>query len=126
MLSEGTTSSTCPLPISFAAMKASFSQPRRTSPMPRCTKVVVEPRAPVSRTGTDLYSLVTNSFAFSSSPPLRLRAYAPSGEVVPAAASRRLGIRRDDAHARFHEIFPFVNPLRIAFAHKKDDRRRIG
>ena len=33
---------------------ASFSQASSTSPMPRCTKVVVEPRAPVSSTGTFL------------------------------------------------------------------------
>ncbi len=37
--------------------------------MPRSTKVVVEPRAPASSTGTFLYSLVTNALAVASLPP---------------------------------------------------------
>ena len=37
--------------------------------MPRCTNVVVEPRAPVSSTGTFLNSLRTYSFAVASLPP---------------------------------------------------------
>ena len=50
--SEGTTISNCPLPSSCCARNASFSHASSTSPMPRCTKVVVAPRAPVSSTGT--------------------------------------------------------------------------
>ena len=37
---------------SFSARCASFSQASSTSPMPRLVKVVVEPRAPESSTGT--------------------------------------------------------------------------
>ena len=48
----GTTISNSPSPSSFTARKASFSQAKSTSPMPRSTKVVVAPRAPESRTGT--------------------------------------------------------------------------
>ena len=39
-------------PSSFTARYASFSQASRASPSPRSTNVVVEPRAPVSSTGT--------------------------------------------------------------------------
>ena len=42
------------LPSSFSARYASFSQASSTSPIPRWTKVVVEPRAPESSTGTFL------------------------------------------------------------------------
>ena len=56
MLIDGTTISNSPLaPISpLTASSASFSQAISTSPMPRSTKVTVEPRAPVSSTGTFL------------------------------------------------------------------------
>src|SRR6516164_7877240 len=43
------------------------SHASRTSPIPRSTKVVVEPRAPESSTGTFRYKLVTKSLAFDSS-----------------------------------------------------------
>ena len=42
----GTTISNLSGPSSLIARKASFSQEMNTSPMPRSTKVVVEPRAP--------------------------------------------------------------------------------
>ena len=42
-----------------------------TSPWLRCAKVMEEPRAPVSSTGTFLYKAATNSFAFASPPYLR-------------------------------------------------------
>src|SRR3546814_1718058 len=74
MESEGTTISNLPTPSSFSARKASFSQASMTSPMPRSTKVVVEPRAPLSSTGTlaksrseehtsELQSLLRTSYA---------------------------------------------------------------
>ena len=54
MLTEGATISNLSLPNCFTIRKASFSQERKTSPMPRWAKVVVEPRAPESSTGTFL------------------------------------------------------------------------
>ena len=54
MLSDGATTSNLPGPSSLIASSASFSQASSTSPMPRSTKVVVEPRAPASSTGTFL------------------------------------------------------------------------
>ncbi|MCY1539616.1 hypothetical protein D9M68_752110 [compost metagenome] len=69
---DGTTISNFSGPNSFSARKASFSQASSTSPTPRCTKVMVEPRAPVSSTGTFLYRLPTNSLALASPPYLRL------------------------------------------------------
>jgi len=52
MLTDGTTISNLSLPSSFKERNASFSQAISTSPNPRSTKVVVEPLAPESRTGT--------------------------------------------------------------------------
>jgi hypothetical protein len=69
MLTDGTTISNWSLPPpSASANKASFSQASSTSPWPRSTKVVVEPRAPVSSTGTFFSSLPTNSCAAASPP----------------------------------------------------------
>ena len=69
METEGITISNLSGPSWSTARRASFSQARSTSPMPRCTKVLVAPRAPVSITGTFLNSLETNSRAAASSPP---------------------------------------------------------
>ncbi len=69
MLSDGATTSNLPGPSSLMASKASFSHAISTSPMPRSTNVVVDPRAPASSTGTFLYSLPTNSLAVASLPP---------------------------------------------------------
>jgi hypothetical protein len=52
MLIEGRTISKRASPNSFCIRKASFSQASSTSPTPRWAKVVVEPRAPESSTGT--------------------------------------------------------------------------
>ena len=49
---DGMTISNLSLPSSLIARKASFSQEMKTSPTPRSTNVMVEPRAPVSSTGT--------------------------------------------------------------------------
>ena len=54
MLTDGATISNLSLPNWFSTRKASFSQEMNTSPMPRWAKVVVEPRAPESSTGTFL------------------------------------------------------------------------
>ncbi len=51
------------------ASQASFSQAISTSPIRRCTKVVVAARAPVSSTGTLANNWRTNSRAVSSLPP---------------------------------------------------------
>jgi len=50
-IEDGATISNWSLPNSWEARNASFSQAISTSPMPRSTNVVVEPRAPVSSTG---------------------------------------------------------------------------
>ncbi len=44
--------------------------------MPRCTNVVVAPRAPESSTGTFLNKAATNSLAFASLPPFLRFAYS--------------------------------------------------
>ncbi len=55
MLSDGPHDlEACPVPSFSTARSASFSQAISTSPMPRSTNVVVEPRAPESSTGTFL------------------------------------------------------------------------
>ncbi len=69
MLTDGTTIDTRSRPIFSIASSASFSHASSTSPIPRCTKVVVAPRAPESSTGTFRNSRVTKSRAFASSPP---------------------------------------------------------
>ena len=71
---DGRTMSNWSSPSSFSARNASFSQASSTSPMPRCAKVVVEPRAPVSSTGTLAKSAAMNSRIFASSPPNSLSA----------------------------------------------------
>lgn len=63
--SLGVTISNLSFPSSFAASRASFSQAISTSPIPRSTKVLVEPRAPESRTSTFLYSARIKSCAFA-------------------------------------------------------------
>ena len=68
MLTDGTTISNLSGPSSFCARKASFSQEMKTSPMPRSTNVVVEPRAPESSTGTLAKTALTKSRALSSLP----------------------------------------------------------
>jgi hypothetical protein len=75
MVTEGTTISNLSAPSSLMARNASFSQASRTSPMPRRTKVVVAPRAPVSRIGTLPKTAATKSRALASSPPQVLSAY---------------------------------------------------
>jgi hypothetical protein len=69
MLIDGATIWKSPLaPISpLTANTASFSQAIRTSPIPRSTKVTVEPRAPVSRIGTFLKIRPTKSLVLAGS-----------------------------------------------------------
>jgi hypothetical protein len=52
MLTDGTTISNLSRPSFSVARSASFSHAMSTSPIPRCTNVVVAPRAPESSTGT--------------------------------------------------------------------------
>src|SRR5215470_3680725 len=108
MLTLGTTISSCPSPTSRTASIASFSQAISTSPRPRCTKVVVEPRAPVSSTGTFLYRRRTNSRARLITALLRARP-GPGGQVVPARPAGGLGIGGDHRDARAHQVAPVVD-----------------
>ena len=50
----------------------------------------------------------------------------PCGQVVPARAARRLGIRRDDRNARLDQVAPVADALRVALAHQEHDRRGVG
>jgi hypothetical protein len=56
-------------PNSFNARNASFSQAISTSPTLRSTNVTVEPRAPVSSTGTLAKTCFTKASAFCGVPP---------------------------------------------------------
>ncbi|KGW50912.1 hypothetical protein Y049_40 [Burkholderia pseudomallei MSHR684] len=76
MLADGTTISNLSAPNSLIDRNASFSHAISTSPMPRCTKLVVAPRAPESSTPAFLYSFVTKSFAVCAVPPGWCCAYA--------------------------------------------------
>jgi hypothetical protein len=60
---------------SWSARYASFSHESKTSPMPRCTNVVVAPRAPESSIGTFFSSWATNALAVASVPPGSCLAY---------------------------------------------------
>ena len=129
-------------PSSFTARKASFSQASSTSPRPRCTKVLVAPRAPESSTGTRLINSVTKARAFTCAAAtavglggvvqlrqvaeLALQGPGPGGEVVPARAARRLRVRRDHLHARLEQVAPVADPLGVPLAHQEDDGRGVG
>ena len=126
MLSDGSTICTLSAPSSLIDRNASFSHASSTSPMPRCTNVVVEPRAPVSSTGTFLNSLRTYSFAVASLPPGCLQRPGPAREIIPARAARGLRIRRDDGDAGLGQVAPVADVLRISLAHQEHDRRRVG
>ena len=69
MLKLGTTIWNLSGPSSLVARKASFSQEMNTSPTPRSVKVISEPRAPESSTGTLPYSEATNCCALAGSLP---------------------------------------------------------
>ena len=94
--------------------------------MPRCTNVVVEPRAPVSSTGTFLKMRLRKSLVLASSPPYDLEAIGPRRQVVPAGAARRLRVRRDHRHAGPRQVVPVLDLLRVALADQEHDRRRVG
>ena len=87
MLTDGTTISKRSSPSWRSTSSASLSQAISTSPSPRCTKVVVEPRAPVSSTGTLPYRRRTNSRALASFAARLPERPGPGGEVVPARAA---------------------------------------
>ena len=123
--SGGATISNLSLPNSRCARNASFSHASSTSPTPRSTKVTVEPRAPVSSTGTFLKSSPTNSFALSAEPNFFSRV-APRRQIIPARAARGLRVRRDHLHARLDQIVPVLDALGIALAHQEHDRRGVG
>jgi len=58
-------------PSSLVERIASFSHAMSTSPWPRSTKVVVDPRAPLSSTGTLRNSLAMKPLALAGEPYLR-------------------------------------------------------
>ena len=68
MLTDGMTMSYLSGPSCFVARSASFSHAISTSPIPRSTNVVVDPRAPASSTGTFLYSFAMNARVAGSLP----------------------------------------------------------
>src|SRR5690606_42038538 len=108
MEAEGVTTSILPLPSFFTASSASFSQTNAASPMPRCTKVVVEPRAPASSTETLPYNADTNAWAAAESPPFAPRAQpqaarqfqrAPPDVLALGAITETPGLARS-SHSR--------------------------
>ena len=118
-------SRTCPCRIRADARNASFSQASSTSPTPRSTKVTVEPRAPVSSTGTFLKRSPTNSLRLVGGAEF-LQRIAPGRQIIPARAAGGLRIRRDDADAGLDQIVPVLDALGIALAHQEHDRRGVG
>ena len=92
--------------------------------MPRSTKVVVEPRAPVSSTGTFLNSLREEADDLVAVAVL-LRRPRPRREVVPARAAGGLRVRRDHGDAGLGQVAPVLDALRIALAHQEHDRRGV-
>ena len=119
-------SRTCPGPARLTARKASFSQASSTSPMPRCTKVVVEPRAPESSTGTFVKSCVTKAARVGLVAARLLQRVAPGRQVVPARAARGLGVGRDHRDAGLHQVVPVLDALGVALAHQEHDGRGVG
>ena len=122
---DGTTMSNLPRPSSLTARNASFSQASRTSPCPRWTKVVVEPRAPLiehrhvaEQAGHDIRAPWPEL-------PYFCAGIAPGGEIIPARAAAGLRVGRDDLDARADQVVPIVDLLRIALADQEDDRRII-
>ena len=85
--------------------------------MPRCTNVVVEPRAPESSTGTFLNRAVTNSWALASSLLFCLQGVAPGGQVVasrPPPDVFGFGVMTSTPGftRSFQSLIPFGLPLR--------------
>jgi len=50
----------------------------------------------------------------------------PCCQIAPARAAGSFRIRRDHSNAVLHQIAPLFDVLRVAFAHQKDDGRRVG
>ena len=50
---------------------------------------------------------------------------SPGRQVIPAGAARRLGMRRNDLHARLDQVVPVVNALGIALANQEENRRHV-
>ena len=113
-------------PIWRTARLASSSQAISTSPWLRWAKVMVLPRAPVSSTGTCLYSSGDIGLGLGLVAAVGLQRPAQGRQVVPARAARGLGVRRDDADAGLDQVGPVVDALRIALAHHEQDGRGVG
>ena len=93
--------------------------------MPRWAKVVVAPRAPVSRTGRCLVDRRHEVARLRLVLPFVERE-APGGEVVPAGSARGLGVGRHDLDARPDEVVPVADAFRIALPDEEDDRGGVG
>ncbi len=126
MLIEGTTMSNLSGPSSLTARKASFSQARSASPIERCTKVFVAPRAPESSTGTrkqlghELLRLplgrrhlgrLARIVELPQITKLLLQCIRPGRQIGPPRAARGLRIGRDHLHPRLHQVSPVLISL---------------
>jgi hypothetical protein len=111
--------------------------------------VTVEPRAPVSRTGTLVVEFLDHRAGFgvlidresrhlapppgvSFSPSSVERSWVFAFAVAPQSArnaqapgAARLGIGHDHLHVRAGQILPILDVFRIALAHEKADRRSV-
>ncbi len=119
-------SRTCRPRIPGGARWASFSQVSRTSPMPRCTKVVSEPRAPVSSTGTCGIQLLDVGLGLGVVAAGLLQGPGPGGQIGPARRAAGLGVGGDDVDARLHQVAPVLDLPGVALADQEDDRRGVG
>ena len=87
--------------------------------MPRCTNVVVNPRAPESSTGTLRVERRDELPGFGVVATRLPFCVFPCRQVVPARTPGCLGVRRDDGNARFHQIVPIPNALWVAARTRK-------
>ena len=126
MVRLGTTISSLSAPSSLIDRNASFSHDSRTSPMPRSVKVMVEPRAPVSRTGTFLNIPCQELLGLGLVVVPFFQGVAPGRQIVPAGAAGSLRVRRDHLDARLDQVFPVLDALGIALPHQEDDGRGVG
>jgi len=115
----GTTMSNWSGPSWLTARKASFSQASSTSPMPRSTKVVVEPAGAGIEHGDVLVERLHEFEALGLvAAVLRIRE-RPCGEEIPAGAAGGLRIGRDHLHAVLDEVRPVLDALRVSLRTRK-------
>jgi hypothetical protein len=130
MLTEGTTISTFSGRARESRAELRFSHASSTSPISRCTNVLVrsartavEHRRRAKQLGDEfLGASLRRGDLFRSFRVVPLRQVAvqlapqlgtPRGEIIPARAAGSLRIRRDDRDARLEQVGPVVNLLRL-------------